>query len=375
MIVQAFLRWAETARTGDRARAASALAKAFIQSSLGAEEHRAAMMAMTYLLDDPSPKVRLSLAQALASSDAAPRAIILSLAEDQPEIACTVIACSPVLRDADLVELAGRGDSLTRSLVAARPSLGYSAAAAVAEVGDGAEIILLLENETASVSRISLRRMAERFGHLADVRHLLLERGNLPADARHMLVSHVAAALAGSDLVTRTIGTKRIGIVTREAGDEAVVAIAGSIAHDEIPELVDHLKSSGRLTPALLIHALCSGKVDFFASAIMSLVTLEERRVRAILATGRIHAVRALFEAAGIGRDIVAVFVEAVFLWRRAAAGGGTDTCYGVLLEQFESARGDGGAIGQLLDMVDLLHRGELRRSARSYAADVSLVA
>lgn len=346
-----------------------------MQSSLGAEEHRAAMMAMTYLLDDPSPKVRLSLAQALAVSEAAPRAIIMSLAEDQPEIACTVIACSPVLRDADLVELVGRGDSFTRSLVATRPTLGYSVAAAVAEVGDGPEILLLLENETASISRISLRRMAERFGHLADVRHLLLERGNLPAEARHMLVAHVAAALADSDLVTRTIGPKRIDIMTREAGDEAVVAIAGSISQDEIPALVEHLKTSGRLTPALLIHALCSGKVDFFASAIVSLVNLEERRVRSILATGRVHAVRALFEAAGIGRDIVAVFVEAVFLWRRAAAGGGIDTCYSALLEQFDNARGDGGAIGQLLDMVDLLHRGEMRRSARSYAADISLVA
>jgi uncharacterized protein (DUF2336 family) len=375
VIVQAFLRWAETARTGDRARAARALAHAFVKSSLGAEEHRAAMMAMTYLLDDPSPKVRLALAEALSCSDAAPRAIIMSLAEDQPEIACAVIACSPVLRDADLVELAGRGDSLTRSLVAARPSLGYSAAAAVAEVGDGAEIILLLENDTASISRITLRRMAERFGHLADVRNLLLDRGNLPADARHMLVAHVAAALADSDLVTRTIGPKRIGVMTREAGDEAVVAIAASISQDEIPLLVEHLKTSGRLTPALLIHALCSGKVDFFASAIVSLVSLDERRVRAILATGRVHAVRALFEAAGIGRDIVAVFVEAVFVWRRAAAGAGIDTCYFALLEKFEGSRGDGGAIGQLLDMVDLLHRGELRRNARSYAADVSLVA
>lgn len=375
VIVQAFLRWVETARTGDRARAARALASAFIQSDLGPDEHRAALMAMTYLLDDPSPKVRLALAEALSSSKDAPRAIIMSLAEDQPEIACTVIACSPVLRDADLVELVGRGDSLTRSLVAARPALGYSAAAAVAEVGDGPEVILLLENETASISRISLRRMAERFGHLADVRQLLLERGNLPAVARHMLVAHVAAALAGSDLVTRTIGANRIDIVTRESGDEAVVAIAGSIAQDEIPVLVEHLRTSGRLTPALLIHALCSGKVDFFASAIVSLVNLEERRVRAILATGRVHAVRAMFEAAGIGRDIVTVFVEAVFLWRRAAVGSGIDTCYFALLEQFEGSRGDGGAIGQLLDMVDLLHRGELRRNARSYAADVSLVA
>ncbi|AYD01298.1 hypothetical protein NCHU2750_19110 [Neorhizobium sp. NCHU2750] len=375
MIIQAFLRWAETARAGERARAATALAKAFVQSQLGDQEHGAALMAMTYLLDDPSPKVRLALAEALASSAQAPRAVIMALCEDQAEIACTVITCSPVLRDADLVELVGRGDAFTRGLVASRPNLGFSAAAAIAEVGEGCDILLLLENETASISRISLRRMAERFGHLPAVRRHLIERDGLPCEARHMLVSHVASALAGSDLVTKTMGAKRIEIMTREAGDEAVVAIAASLAQGEIPALVEHLRLSGRLTPALLIHALCSGKVDFFAAAIVSLVHLDERRVRAILATGRTHAVRALFEAAGIGKDIVAVFVEAVFLWRRASATGGLETCYFGLLELFDGARGDGGPVCELIDMVDLLHRGELRRNARAYALDVSLVA
>lgn len=332
-------------------------------------------MAMTYLLDDPSPKVRLALAEALSTSDEAPRAIIMSLSEDQAEIACTVISCSPVLRDADLVELVGRGDAFTRGLVASRPKLGLSVAAAIAEVGEAGDIMLLLENDTASVSRVSLRRMAERYGHLSAVRHLLLDRDGLTGDARHMLVAHVASALASSDLVTKTMGAKRIEIMTREAGDEAVVAIADSLSQDQIPSLVEHLRVAGRLTPALLIHALCSGKVDFFAAAIVSLVDLDERRVRAILATGRTHAVRALFDAAGIGRDIAAVFVEAVFLWRRASATGGLDSCYFGLLEQFENARGDGGPIGELLDMVDLLHRGELRRNARNYASDISLVA
>jgi uncharacterized protein (DUF2336 family) len=365
----------ETARVSDRVRAATALTRAFLNADSGSEEHRASFMAMTYLLDDPSPKVRLALAQALATTVDAPRAVMLALAEDQPEIACTVIACSPVLRDADLVELAGRGHALTRGLIAARPGLGYSAAAAIAEIGDEGEIMLLLENDTASISRISLRRMAERFGHLAGIRHLLLARDALPADARHLLVGHLAAALAESDLVRRTIAQNRIAIMTREAGDEAAVAIAGSVSLDEIPALIEHLKAGGQLTPALLIHALCSGKVDFFACAIVSLVDLDERRTRAILATGRTHAVKALFEAAGIGRDIVSVFVEAVFLWRRAAAHGGVDTCYLGLLECFSRSRADASPIGQLLDMVEHLHRGELRRSARSYAADVALVA
>ena len=66
VIVEAFLRWVETAKSGDRARAASALGRAYLQSEMQPEERKAAEMAMTFLLDDPSPKVRLALAEAIA---------------------------------------------------------------------------------------------------------------------------------------------------------------------------------------------------------------------------------------------------------------------------------------------------------------------
>ena len=47
--------------------------------------------------------------------------------------------------------------------------------------------------------------------------------------------------------------------------------MAETVYADEIPALVEHLRMSGRLTPAFLIHALCAGNVDFFASAVVSL--------------------------------------------------------------------------------------------------------
>ncbi len=144
---------------------------------------------------------------------------------------------------------------------------------------------------------------------------------------------------------------------------------------EEIPGLVEHLRLTGRLTPAFLIHALCSGKVDFFAGAMVSLSGLDDRRVRAILATGRMHAVRALFEACGLGRDIAAVFVEAVFLWRKAAASGTLDNIAGILLEKFQRPDMQLSPVSELLDMVEKLHRLEIRLSARSYASEVSLAA
>ena len=109
MIVRKFIQWSETAGARDRARAANALARAFILSELSVEESRAAEAAMALLLDDPSPKVRQAMAEALAASDRAPRSVIHGLVRDQLEIAGVVACCSPVLKDQDLVDLAADG--------------------------------------------------------------------------------------------------------------------------------------------------------------------------------------------------------------------------------------------------------------------------
>src|SRR3546814_19159435 len=120
-------------------------------------------MAMTYLLDDPSPQVRLALAQAMAVSPQAPRDLVTVLAEDQPEIACTIIAHSPVLTDVDLFDLVGRGDCMTRGFVASRETIGRGVCSALAEVAVEGEIRILLDTARASLPRNQLSRISERF--------------------------------------------------------------------------------------------------------------------------------------------------------------------------------------------------------------------
>ncbi|MDM9628097.1 DUF2336 domain-containing protein [Rhizobium sp. S152] len=371
MIVDAFLRWAETAKAGDRARAASALGRAYLQSDMQPEERKAAEMAMTYLLDDPAPNVRLALAEAIAWSPAAPRALVLSLAVDQPEIACHAVTCSPILSDTDLVDLAARGSAVTRMLIAARPTISRAVSAALAEIGEEEDVLCLLENEGASIAPASLKRIAERLGDCCELRTLLLDRYDLPADARQLLTQHVSKALLNLPLAQATVGTMRLQRITREATETAVVSMAGEISPREIPDLVEHLRVCGRLTPSFLMHALCCGKVDFFASAIVNLTGCDERRVRSILATGRMHAIRALYESAGLARDISVIFVEATLLWREASrksSGTMLGNVCGRLLDQFRHHRTPDGSAQELLDMVEKLHIAEQRQSARSYA-------
>ncbi|NTF42051.1 DUF2336 domain-containing protein [Agrobacterium rhizogenes] len=377
VIIEAFLRWAETAKADNRARAANALGRAYLQSDMPKEERVAAEMAMTYLLDDPSPRVRLALAEAVARSSDTPRNVILSLAEDQPEIAGQIILFSPVFTDADLVDLALHGSDVTRILIASRGQVPRMACAALAEIGGETEILCLLENDGALISQASLKRIAERLGDCADIRGLLLSRDGLSSDIRHLLMRRVSEALLESSLIQTVIGAGRLQQVTREASESATVAIAGSAQHEQLPDLVEHLRQSGWLTPAFLMHALCSGKVDFFACAITNLSGCDERRTRSIISRGRAHAIRALYESAGLSRDISTVFVEATLTWRdasRANGGAMLENVSSLLMRKFRLTEQPAAAT-QLLDMVEKLANAERRQAARGFAALATLAA
>ncbi|WP_077546001.1 DUF2336 domain-containing protein [Pseudorhizobium flavum] len=375
MIIQAFLRWLETAAACDRARAANALARAYLASRLQSDQQHAALLAMSHLLDDPAPQVRLGLARALATNPGAPRPIILALAEDQPEIACTVIAQSPVFQDADLVDLVGRGDGLTRGLIATRSGLSRVVSAALVEVGEVGEIVLLLENADAALSRGCLARIADRFGHDGEVRKLLLDRADLAPEVRQRLVSKVGEALAESSLVSNLLAGSRLERLTLEATETATLAIAGSASRFELPALVEHMRSSGTLTPALLINALCTGKADFLSEAMAALSGLDEPRVRALLASGRAPAVRAMFQAGGLHRDVAAVFVAGALLWRQAGIMETSADICEALLSECRQLGARSPVVADLLEIVDRLQRSELRAAARSYAQQTALAA
>ena len=105
MVVGHFLKWVHTARVQERAAAAAALARAYIDRELPFEDRCAAEAALTLLLDDVSAKVRLAMAEVLSLSHHAPVQIISALASDQPEVAGLVLARSPLLTDGPYAEV------------------------------------------------------------------------------------------------------------------------------------------------------------------------------------------------------------------------------------------------------------------------------
>ena len=83
---------------------------------------------MTCLLDDASPLVRRALAEALAGAAEAPHHLVSALVNDQADIAALVLARSPRLSDAELIDAAALGEAPAQCAIAARPGLSAAVA-------------------------------------------------------------------------------------------------------------------------------------------------------------------------------------------------------------------------------------------------------
>src|SRR6185437_6094136 len=226
MIVRQFLQWVRSAPPGDRADATSALARAYLHSDLSPDDRAAAEGAMIMLLDDPSPLVRGALAEVFASSQAAPPVIVDALAADQPQVAVPVLSRSPLLLEADLVDLVATGHADVQTAIAGRALLPRPLAAAIAEVGAAQACLALLENSDADIAPFSVDRIVERFGHLAAIRENLLAREDLPMSTRQALLSKLSQTLAGFVSARQWLGSEHAEYAAKEACEKATVALA-----------------------------------------------------------------------------------------------------------------------------------------------------
>jgi uncharacterized protein (DUF2336 family) len=312
MIVRQFLQWVRNAPAGERADATNALARAYLFSDLSPDDRAAAEGAMLMLLDDPSPLVRRALAQALATSEDAPPAIVLALANDQAAIAAPVLLNSPLFVDADLVDLVATGESDIQAAIAGRLALPRAVAAAIAEVGSAHACLVLIENAEADVAPFSIDRIVERHGHLAAVREALLARADLPTPTRQALVAKLSHTLAEFVTARAWLAADRARRIAKEACEKATVALAAETSFGEARQMIRHLRETGQLTAGLILRALLSGNVVLFEQALADLADMPAARVSGIVHDRGRAGFRALYDRAGLPASAYPAFREAI---------------------------------------------------------------
>jgi uncharacterized protein (DUF2336 family) len=312
MIVRQFINWIRTAPAGERAEATRSLARAWLISDLTKEDRAAAEGALLMQLDDASPLVRQAMAEVFARSSDAPAAIVQALSLDQASVALPVLEHSPLLIDADLVDIIATGNCEMQCAVARRVNLPASVCAAIAEVGSASAALELIENAHAELAPFSWERIVERHGHLAAIRESMLLLEDLPAATRAALVVKLSETLTQFVVARNWLSADRAGRVAGEARDRSTVNIAARSRGDDMRGLVRHLRATGQLTAGLILRTLLSGNLELFDHALVELSGLPQSRVFALLHDRGGASLHALLQRAGLPESTFAAFKMAL---------------------------------------------------------------
>src|ERR1700710_198542 len=271
MIVRQFISWVPTAPAGERAEATRSLARAYLFSDMSEQDRGAAEGALLMLLDDASPLVRQAMAEVFARSADAPAAIVQALSVDQPSVALPVLEHSPLLIDADLVDIIATGNSEMQCAVARRIELPAAVCAAIAEVGTPAAALELIENPYAELAPFSWDRIVERHGHLAAIRESMLVLEDLPAATRLALAAKLSETLAHFVTARNWLSADRAHRIVNEARDRSTVKVEARSRGGDMRDLVRHLCATGQLTAVLILRALLSGNFELFDTSLAEL--------------------------------------------------------------------------------------------------------
>ncbi len=283
---------------------ASKVAKQITDESFSKKEQSIANEIVELMTRDAAVRVREALVENLCYSERIPRKAALDLAGDVESVAVPLLSASPIFSDQELVQLISDATRPKQLAIAGRSHVGEAVADALVEAGSKDVVSELVKNPGAELSEEAMNAVVDRFGGDGDVSGWLALRGDVsPAIAERLVVmvsDHLRERLIESGRV-READAVRLVDHSRET---VTVDYAQSVERKaHIEELVSQLHRFGRLTPSVILRAVCSGQILFFESALANLAGLDHAKAWMLIHDKGDLGLRAIFKEAGLSES------------------------------------------------------------------------
>ncbi|MGD1880261.1 MAG: DUF2336 domain-containing protein [Kiloniellaceae bacterium] len=273
--------------------------------------------------------IRKRLADRLSRNPAAPRALVVALANDEFSVAQPVLLRSALLSDEELISIIHHRSRQHQITIARRRDLSETVSDELVGTQDSDVITALLENHSARISKATLAYLAEQSQHIDSYQEPLVRRQDLTNDIAMRLYWVVAANLRAEILQSYDIHPTSLD----DALESSVLEMAAGNG-DDGPNLeqtaADLARCMAREQPvnaALLIKTLRQGQVPLFEALFEEWSGIAVPRRTEILygPGGEGMAIACL--ALGVTKQDFAT----MFLLRRSAGSGGQKTSPGDL--------------------------------------------
>jgi len=266
-----------------RAETAQKIAVAFDATKLTDKERQLAEAIIRVLMKDVEVMVREALARNLKENPDLPRDVAVALAKDVESVSLPVLQFSTVLSDADLIEIVRNSGADKQVAIARRAEVSSAVAEALVDHGRTAQVVAtLVANPGAQLNESIINKAIEKHGSDVTVRNTLAHRSDLPVTIAERLVAAVSESLRDFLLTKRELSPDQAADLVMQARERATVALLppGSKGADVV-DLVKQLKEHQRLTPSLILRALCMGDLGFFEAslAVLSNTTIVNTRM------------------------------------------------------------------------------------------------
>lgn len=310
----------------ERAQAAHKLCRCIEDMELSDEERAHATEIMKIMAADAAILVRRALAVALKNSPKLPRDVANKLAQDVDAIALPVIMNSPSLTDEDLVEIVRAYPPAKQVAVASRPTLSTTVTGAIAQFAEPAAVERALANDNAEFSEDALTVTLERFPQISSVTSAMAHRRVLPLGVTEKLVALVTGDVF-DHLVNNHELSPQIAIdIALGARERATVDLIeqAALQHD-LEAFVRQINLHGRLTPSLVMRALCLGQMEFVERALAELSALAHTRVWLMIHDQGPLGLKAAFDRANLPPRLFPPFRAAIDVYHQLEREGGLE--------------------------------------------------
>lgn len=283
-----------------RAELAGKLGTELDSPRLAAHELELAQDIVRILAKDIETDVRAALAQSVKSSRRFPRDVALRMAEDVEEVALPILGHSLVLTDDDLVAILQRASAPRQSAIAARPAVSELVSDALVTHGAEEAVATLMGNPNAQIAEPALNRAVERFSDSDTVKEAMVRRDSLPAAVAERLVALVSRRLQDHLVRHHKLPPGTAADLVMRGRERSVIRLSAGSDDAGLREMVAQMHHAGRLTPSLLVRAICTGDLGFFEAGMAELTGVKVENVHILLHDAGPNGLGALYRRSGL---------------------------------------------------------------------------
>ena len=287
--------------SGDaRAETAAKIAHDFSSGELSDHERKMAQDIFRIMVKDAEVRVREALSLNLKENPDLPHDVAISLAKDVDSVSLPVLQFSEVLSDEDLIEIVRSQGPAKQVAIAQRGNVSESVSSALVRTENAEVVTSLVANDGAEISTGDLQRVVEDFSDNENIKDALVFRPKLPVTVAERLLTTVSEKMKEELAKRHEIGDDLATDLILQSRERAVIGLSAEGDETDLEKLIAQLHENDRLTPSIMLRALCMGDIDFFEFALSEKIGISLVNVRVVIHDSGPLGLKAAFKRAGM---------------------------------------------------------------------------